>query len=171
MRRTAFLFLLAGLCMPLGAETAGGVQWTAPAGWKAQPERPMRAATYMVAPASGDKEPGECAVFYFGPGQGGGIDDNIKRWLNQFEPSTAKAGQPKSRTINGLKVTTIDHAGTYKSAGGPMMKVQAVKPGFRLLGAIVEAPQGNVFFKFTAPEKTAAANESAFEKLLQSVKK
>lgn len=168
MRRLALLSLLA---LPLGAESAGGIQWTAPPGWKAQPERPMRAATYVVPAVAGDPEPGECAVFFFGPSQGGGVEANIQRWLSQFEPSTAKPGQPKTRTIHGLRVTTIDHSGTYKAAGGPMMKVQAVKKGFRLLGAIVEAPQGNVFFKFTGPEKTVAVNEAAFEKLLQSVRK
>jgi hypothetical protein len=38
-----------------------------------------------------------------------------------------------------------------------------------MLGAIVEGPQGAVFFKFTAPAKTVAAQQPAFERLIQSV--
>jgi hypothetical protein len=155
------------------ADTAGGLKWTAPAAWKPQPQRPMRAATYTVPRAPNDTEDGECAVFYFGPGQGGGVDANVKRWIGQFE---APGGGPADKlakiskgTVNGLPVTRIDLAGTYKPAGGPMMQATGSKAGYRLLGAIVEGPQGAVFFKFTAPAKTAAAQQSAFESLLKSV--
>jgi hypothetical protein len=40
--------------------------------------------------------------------------------------------------------------------------------GYRLLGAIIEAPAGNVFVKFTGPAKTIAANRQKFEQLLAS---
>lgn len=155
------------------AETAGGLKWTAPATWKAQGQRPMRAATYTVPRTAGDTEDGECAVFYFGPGQGGAADANIKRWIGQFE---APGGGPADKlakttkgTLNGLPVTRIDLSGTYKPSGGPMMQATGSKPGYRLLGAIVEGPQGPVFFKFTAPAKTAAAGQAAFESMLRSV--
>lgn len=168
--------LLLGLALALSllhAETAGGLKWTAPATWKAQPERPMRAATYTVPKAAGDAEDGECAVFYFGAGQGGGVEANIQRWIGQFEapgggPADKLAKTSKS-TLGGFPVTRIDLTGTYKSAGGPMMQSTGSKPGYRLLGAIVEGPQGAVFFKFTAPAKTAAAQQASFEKLLQSI--
>ena len=155
------------------ADTAGGLKWTAPPAWKAQPRRPMRAATYAVPKAANDPEDGECAVFYFGPGQGGGVDANVKRWIGQFE---APGGGPADKlaktskgTVSGLPVTRIDLTGTYKPAGGPMMQATGSKPGYRLLGAIVEGPQGAVFFKFTAPAKTVAAQQSTFETLLKSV--
>ena len=50
-----------------------------------------------------------------------------------------------------------------------MMQATGSKAGYRLLGAIVEAPQGAVFFKFTAPARTAAAQQAAFEAMLKSV--
>lgn len=132
----------------------------------------MRAATYVVPAAAGDKEDGECAVFYFGPGQGGGVEDNLKRWIGQFQQPDGKpsdkAGQIRKQTVNGLAVTTIDLSGTYLS-GGPMSPVKTPKPGYRLLGAIVEAPQGPVFFKFTGPAKTVAAGEAAFQAMLKSI--
>lgn len=165
--RTASLLLLASLGV-IRAETAAGVQWTAPSSWKAQAARPMRAATYAVPAAPGDKEDGECAVYYFGPGKGGSVDDNLKRWMGQFEPAQQDA-QPRKRTINGLNVTSIDLSGTYTGAGGPMAATKTIKPGYRLLGAIAEAPEGLIFIKFTAPARTAAANQANFENLLKSL--
>jgi hypothetical protein len=172
MKSFLVTFALAALAV---AETAGGIKWTAPPTWKAQPERPMRAATYAVPKAAGDAEDGECAVFYFGAGQGGSVDANIKRWIAQFEapgggPADALAKTSKSK-VNGLAVTRIDLSGTYKPAGGPMMKATGSKPGYRLLGAIVEAPEGAVFFKFTGPAKTVAAQQPGFETLLKSISK
>jgi hypothetical protein len=153
----------------LFAQAAGGLKWAAPSSWKTLPQRPMRAATYSVPPAAADKEAGEVAVFYFGAGQGGSVDANIKRWIGQFE--TKQQAKTAKKTVNGLPVTTIDLSGTYLASAGPMGGPTTRKPGYRLLGAIVEGPQGAVFFKFTAPEKTAAANQAAFDKMIASVKK
>ena len=164
--RMTFLLMLAALGMIRG-ESAAGVRWTAPASWKAQAARPMRAATYLVPAAPGDKEESECAVYYFGRGQGGSVDDNMKRWIGQFEPPQ-KDAQPRRRTVNGLNVTDIDLSGTYTGAGGPMATTKTIKPGYRLLGAIVEAPEGLIFIKFTGPAKTMAANQSNFESLVKS---
>jgi hypothetical protein len=62
-----------------------GVQWVMPSRWSEEHPRPMRVVTYTVPSAEGDPEPGECAVFYFGNDQGGGVDANIERWVTQFE--------------------------------------------------------------------------------------
>ncbi len=129
----------------------------------------MRAATYTVPAAGGDREDGECAVFYFGPGQGGSVEANVQRWISQFE--TKAKPQTAKKTINGLAVTTIDLSGTYLASAGPMSPAKTSKPGYRLLGGIVEAPQGPVFFKFTGPAKTVAANQAAFDKLLASLRR
>jgi hypothetical protein len=170
MERLVLLLGIAVGVFPAGAETAGGIQWTAPSGWRSLGSRPMRAATYSVPAATGDKEDGECAVYYFGPGQGGSVDANVKRWIGQFEPID-KAAEVRKQTINGLPVTTIDISGTYLGAGGPMAPGKIKKPGYRLLGAIVEGPQGLVFFKFTGLAKTVAAAHSAFASMLKSLRK
>jgi len=68
-------------------------------------------------------------------------------------------------------VTTVDVSGTFKG-GGPMMgQSGAPKSGYRLLGAIVEGPEGNVFFKLTGPAKTVAAAQDEFQAMLKSLKK
>ena len=158
----------------LMADSGAGIKWTAPPGWKSEAQRPMRLATYTVPAAPGDKDPGECGVYYFGPGQGGSVEANMDRWIGQFlqpggKPSkdVAKRGQ---RTIHGLKVTTVDVSGAYTGMGGPMAAPGAPpKPNYRLLGAIVEGSQGSIFFKFTGPDKTVAQNQPSFEKMLVSL--
>jgi hypothetical protein len=157
-----------------GAE-AGGLTWTAPKDWEAQAARPMRAATYRIAPAKGDTDPAELAVFYFGPGQGGAVDANVKRWVGQFQKAdgtalTDKDVHTKKETLNGLAVTTVDVKGTY-TGGGPMMGPSSPKGGSRLLGVIVEGPEGPLFFKLTGTERTVTSAEKSFRKLVESVKK
>jgi hypothetical protein len=148
------------------------LKWTPPARWEAKPGSGMRAATYIIPAAKGDSEGGECAVFV---NIGGGVDANIKRWIGQFEQpdgssSEAKAKQNKE-TINGLPVTTVDLTGTFKGGGPAMGQTSGPKPNYRLLGAIVEGPQGEVFLKFTGPAKTVAAAQEEFQTMLKSVKK
>jgi hypothetical protein len=149
---------------------AGELRWSTPSGWKSGPEKPMRAATYLIPAVSGDNEGGECAVFM---NIGGGVAANINRWISQFKQpdgssSAAKAKQ-KKETVNALQVTTVDLTGIF-SGGMAMGQTSTEKPGYRLLGAIVETPQGEVFFKLTGPEKTIAAAETDFQSLIKSVK-
>jgi hypothetical protein len=168
--RTRILPLLCLCSVTVFAESAAGVRWTAPAGWANEGSRPMRAATYMIAPASGDKASAECGVYFFGPGQGGTVEANLERWKGQFKGADGKVApaQVAKRTVHGLVVTTIDTAGEYSGMGGPMASSSAPVPGYRLLGAIVAGVGGNVFVKFTGPAKTIAANQQKFELLLSS---
>jgi hypothetical protein len=155
------------------AESVAGLKWTAPTGWKTEAARPMRAATYTIPPTVGDTAGAECVVYFFGPGQGGTVEANLDRWKGQMlapggRPTDAKVAK---RTIHGLAVTTIDASGDYSGMGGPMAASKSVLNNYRLLGAIVEGPGGNVFIKFTGPAKTIAAREAEFEQLLNSFDK
>ena len=154
------------LCSVLCAESVAGLKWTAPSGWKNLGSRPMRAATYNIPPAAGDRDGAECAVYFFGAGQGGSVQANLDRWKGQFrQPANA---QVRKRTIHGLPVTTLDVSGEYSGMGGPMATEKTVKSGYRLLGAIVEGPGGNVFIKLTGPARTIAAARQGFEQMLSS---
>ncbi len=132
----------------------------------------MRVVTYELPAAKGDSEGGELAVFYFGQGQGGGVQANVDRWVSQFtQPDgseSAKKAKVTTSKRGGHPTTEVDLEGTYASGGmmGPAVK----KPGYRLRGAIVEAPEGAVFFKLTGPEKTVAAAEKDFAALLKSIR-
>lgn len=153
---------------PAAPATAAGIQWTVPPRWTPGAGSSMRVATYAVPGASG-AEKGECAVFFFGSGQGGGVDDNVARWAKQFEG--APAPKRTTATVGGMRVTRAEVAGTYLAPGGPAMQSTGKRPGYRLLGAIVEAPQGNVFFKLTGPAATLAAAQAELDALVASIRK
>jgi len=163
------LILFACAAAALAAEgAAAGVKWTVPPTWKIEAARPMRVATYSI-PAAPGSDAGECGVFFFGTGQGGGVDENINRWVSQFEGATPPKKSVK--TIAGFKVHLVDVSGTYLAPGGPMMQSQGKKPGYRLLGAIVEAPNGMVFFKSTGPGPTMGKAAADFDRLIGSITK
>jgi hypothetical protein len=149
-----------------------GVEWKVPAGWVKGGDKPMRAATYLVG--SGD-ELAECAVFFFGAGQGGDVDGNIARWISQVkQPDGSASGDKaiKDKVKSACcDITTIEVAGTYLASSGPMMQTTAERPGFVLLGAIVPGPTGNVFFKFTGPRKVIDNAKDDFLGMLRSVNK
>ncbi len=167
MKRAAVVFLLTSASLSAMIEgAAGGLRWTVPARWQATSPRPMRVATYKI-PAAPGVEDGECGVFYFGKGQGGSAEENLERWAGQFEPPAKPRKAVK--IINRLRVHTIEIAGTYLSPGGPMMQSQGKKPGWRLSGAIVEAPEGLVFFKCTGPAATIEKAREELEALLGSL--
>jgi hypothetical protein len=172
-RHALLLVGVIGGAMLLSAESVAGLKWTAPAGWKNLGTQAMRAATYSVPAAPGDKENAECVVYFFGQGQGGPVEANMERWKGQFQTADGKPAPANiaTRKINGLAVTTIDVSGVYSGMGGPLAQTQSLQPGYRLLGAIIENPGGNIFLKFTGPAKTVAANQRKFEQLLTSFSK
>jgi hypothetical protein len=157
----------------LAADSGAGIRWDVPSNWKSEAQRPMRLATYTITAAPGDQDNGECGVYYFGPGQGGGVEANLDRWIGQFLQADGKSSKDAAkiakRTLHGLKVTSVDVSGAYTGMAGPRAPQGAPKPGYRLLGAIVEGSQGSIFFKFTGPSKTIAQNQAAFEKMLATL--
>jgi hypothetical protein len=157
-------FLVSVALLAFVEGSAGGLRWTVPARWQVAAPKPMRVATYTI-PGAG-AEAGECGVFYFGADQGGGIDENFQRWIGQFE--NASAPKKSERTINGLKVHLIAISGAYLSPAGPMMQSQGKKSGWSLSGAIVEAPEGNVFFKCVGPAATIQKAQPEIDELLKS---
>jgi hypothetical protein len=152
------------------ADSVAGVRWTAPEGWKNEGARPMRAATYTVPPAAGDRTNAECVVYFFGEGQGGSVEANIERWKGQFHTASGSPApaQIAKKASHGLTITTIDSSGDYSGMGGPIASGQSTVPGYRLLGAIVEGAHGNLFVKFTGPMKTIAENQKKFDQLVAS---
>ncbi|MCP3981736.1 MAG: hypothetical protein GY716_20740 [bacterium] len=153
------------------AAPANHLVWSVPDAWTPEPPRSdMRYAQYVVPGADG---PGECVVYYFGPGQGGDPMANARRWAGQFT-------QPDgSSSLEGMKITSIASAigkvqivevhGTYD--GGMTMTAAPAdpQPNSMLLGAIAPGPDAPWFFKLTGPESTIEAQRSAFVGMLQTL--
>ena len=165
--------VLGGLCL-LSAAEAGGVRFDDPSGWTSAP-KPMRTANYVIPAAAGDQRDGEMAVFYFGPGQGGGVDANVRRWLGQFvqpdgSPVTPDSAERSETQVSGMQVTLLDVSGTYLFKPFPMAPRATPLEGYRMLAAIVQGPDAPIFFKLTAPAKTAAGAEAEFRRIIQSLR-
>lgn len=147
-----------------------GVTWEDPSGWQRVPRNnPMRKATYTVPRAKGDAEDAELAVFYFGPGEGGGIDANVDRWVGQFVDLPPDQVKRADRSSNGLRQHVVEVVKGTFHAGMPGMPTEQ-KEGYGLLAGIVEAPSGAYFFKMTGPSATVKAARPTFFTLLDSVK-
>jgi len=172
MKTRSILATLA-LAIALKADSGAGLKWTAPATWKSEGSRPMRLVSYSIPAVPGDSNGAECGVYYFGQGQGGSVADNIARWIGQFRQPNGKssndAAKVDHRTTRGIKVSTVDISGGYTGMGGPMAPAGPPKAGYRMLGAVVEGPQGSVFFKLVGPAKTVGQNQAAFDKMLATL--
>lgn len=143
----------------------GQVVWTDPAGWKREPPaNPMRIAQYTLPPVAGDAEPAECVVTTFGPGQGGSVEQNLDRWIRQFAANEDTHLERGTRTVSGLKLSTLEMTGTFRG-----MTEGSGKPNTRMLAAVVEAPSGLWFFKLTGPDATVKQAKSGFDALLGSL--
>lgn len=161
---------------PAASTTTGGtaalsLRWDPPARWQARrPSTAMRTAEYLVPRAPGDSDDAECFVITFGAGQGGGVEENIQRWVDQLQPATG-APERSTRTVHGWKVTRVAVAGTYKPMqmpGGP--PGSGPRTGWRLVGVIVETPAGSWFFKMTGPDATVKAAAPELDAMIDSVR-
>jgi hypothetical protein len=121
----------------------------------------MRKAQYAVPDR--DQREGNATLVYFGV-MGGTVEANIDRWKRQF-PRTDGESKVESFKAGGLAITVLDISGEYASDAG-----SNPKPNSRMLGAIVEAPDGLHFFKFTGPRGTVDDWRDAFIEMLKKVK-
>jgi hypothetical protein len=153
---------------------APGIMFTPPKSWTDQGASTMRITTYAFGPVDSDKDSAILAVSYFGKEGGGPIKDNILRWIHQIQlPS---GGNPEEIavqsqiTVDSMTAHLVELEGTYMS-GGMMGSPAVPKEGYRLTGAVVETPEGNVFFKLTGPSKTAQKMAADFAAVLLSLKR
>jgi hypothetical protein len=152
-----------------GMPQAGGrLALELPEGWVEEPPaNTMRQAQARITGAGGD---GEFALFYFGPGGGGGVEANIQRWLAQVEP--AAGGQPVRETfqVDDLTVHTVEAQGTLTASPMTMQGGDPEpQPGQMLLGAVVEGPGGPWFLKATGPAATLEPYRDEFFAMVRAV--
>jgi len=153
--------------MPSAPTTDAGIAWDAPSRWMASDASGMRLATYSI-PGPGGSDPAECAVYYFGPGQGGGVDANIQRWIGEFE--NPGAHNVATREVAGMKVSQVRITGTYRAHAMGATSAPDEHEDWGLLGAVVEGPNGDLFFKLTGPGRTVDGASKEFDAMLGSLK-
>ena len=152
---------------------AGGLQFIVPSKWQPQPaDNPARVGQWLVPPLHGEGEPGEVVVFFFGPSIGGSAADNIAGWLGTvFNPGGhPAAGEVKSHQTGVFKITQVTVFGTYNQIVPLPGVPPRPKAHYGLLGAVIENPQGNLYWRFTGPEPLITASIPLFNKIIDSVK-
>jgi len=177
MRKPTLLILIALACLlglpRIKASQQSSLKFTVPAGW-VEEERTssMRVAQYKLPRAAPDTEDASLVLYYFGQGQGGSTAANIERWISQMKQEDGIASKDKAKEenleANGLKVSTIDVAGTYVAETAPGSGAFLNKPGYRLRAAVVETPKGSYFVKLVGPEKTVAHWNESFLSYIRS---
>lgn len=141
---------------PAGAKSfeSGELKLAIPARWvQGQPANRLRLAQFEIPAAEGDDEAGELVVS--GP-FGGSDEDNIDRWVGQFEADGRTSATSRGKGSLGDYVV-VELTGTYKRPIGPPIAGKSEPaPGYRMLGAILKLKEGNYFLKLTGPDKTVA---------------
>jgi hypothetical protein len=119
-----------------------------PAGWAPRTAASAMRIAEFVVPSAGGKDTAEVVVYYFGAGQGGGVDANLARWKGQFSDPTGKPVYEKvTRDSSGASPLTIaEYRGTYARGIGAGSAPGAARPNTTLIAAVAETPRGTLFF-------------------------
>jgi hypothetical protein len=177
LRHAGALVLL--LALPtLGADMvrgeAVGLRFSVPRAWDRVPApSDVTAAQWKLRRAPGDAGDGEVVLAFFGKGKGGSVPENLERWYGQFTRPDGRSAREvavvETRTVNGLEVTTVDLAGTYKAGPTTSGPLPPPKRGYRMLAAIVAGEDGPWFFRAIGPERTIAAAKPGFDAMVASL--
>jgi hypothetical protein len=148
-----------------------GLDLKAPWGWKRlEAESRMRRAQFEVPPPEKGGVSAEAVIFFFGKDQGGDVPTNLDRWRRSMRSTTGETmvGEVAEREVEGVRITEIQLYGTY--TGQPSMAGIPPRPqeNFGLVGAIVEAPGGNLFLRLLGPEATVKARLEEFRNFTAS---
>ena len=137
-----------------------------PSSWKQEePSNNLRLAQFKIPAVEGEKPVTELVISSFG-GDGGGVDQNFKRWIDQFTSEGRKLKMYSGESPQG-KYYVNDISGTYlQSTGGPFAGGKKTPmPGYRSLSVVLAVPEKGVYFlRLTGPEKTVTAAADSFRK-------
>ena len=159
--------------LPDGRLVVGPFSLVAPATWTASPPTSgMRAAEFTLPAKPGAEA--ALVVFYFGAKGAGSVDDNLDRWLGQFQQPDGKRSRDVARiektTFAGQDATFVSVTGRFVAQAMPGAGAAVDKPDQALLAAIVASPSGPYYFKLVGAKSTVNANAAAFRSMLESLK-
>lgn len=135
---------------------------TIPESWKQKPpENKLRLAQFDLPAPEGVDEETELVVYSFG-GAGGGLQQNLPRWIGEFESEGRKLKVTAGESPQGDYVV-VDVQGAHI---GPVFR-RREKPleNARLLSVILEVKdKGNYFLKMVGPKKTVSSAAETLRK-------
>jgi len=144
-----------------------------PAGWTTKPTTSNMRVANFVLPAQPGAE-AELIIYYFGESGAGSVEDNLDRWLGQFQQPDGKSSRDAAKIektkFGGQDATYVSVTGRYVAQAMPGATQAVDKTDQALLGAIVSSPSGPYYFKLVGAKKTLDANAKAFRAMLDSLK-
>ncbi|MHC4880816.1 MAG: hypothetical protein ACYTGL_30550 [Planctomycetota bacterium] len=141
--------------------TARDIALEVPVSWKEEkPKSRLRLTQFALPKAEGDTEKTELAVFVF-PG-GGTIEQNLPRWVREFDPQGLKVKTTKGTSSQGPYVVG-DLSGTHR--GSSFARRPKPLQNGRIIGIIL-MPEGKPYYylKVTGPNKSVEAAAKALRR-------
>jgi hypothetical protein len=159
--------------LPDGRLALGPFSLAAPADWTIKPVTSKMRAADFVLPAKAGAD-AELIVYYFGPSGAGSVDDNLDRWLGQFQQPDGKksrdAAKIEKTQFAGQDATFESVTGRFVAQAMPGATEAVDKQDQALLAAIVASPSGPYYFKLVGARSTVDTNAAAFRAMLGSLK-
>ena len=139
------------------------LSWSLPVDWVERERRGMRLAAFSSGMGKGAIE---CTVISL-PGQAGGLESNVKRWIGQINleiPSeetlkTFVNSSEKFNTAGGLSATLID-----------LTKLTQSKTAQSMNACAIDTSQETIFVKMTGLKSALEKNREKLKSLCQSLK-
>jgi hypothetical protein len=151
-----------------------GLQSRTPADWKEVPtNQQFRYKVFRLPGEKPDLE-AELVIFYFGEGGGGGVDENIKRWKNMFQPPEGKTIDEVTKVtefrVGEVPVVYVDIRGTYLFRPFPAAPKAEPRKDHRMISVIFRSPKGPYFIRLVGPEVTVTKHQKGFDEWLKGFK-
>ena len=177
VRKTKLEYQMSGIPFDLNGKpvVVGGMTFTPATQWQDFGPSKSRVAGYAYGPLK-DEPDSATVLVTFTPG--GGADDisrQQEQWFSQMalldgrDPHTGAIQYDLQ--IDGMTVHMMSLFGIYIIPTAPGSYEKIEKKPYRLLAAIVEAPDGNVHLKLTGPDYTATIMIEAYMTMIKSIKK
>lgn len=141
------------------ATAANEDQWTVPATWVAEPEKPMRIASWQTA-ASGDFA--EVIVTRFAVGGFGAMEANINRWRGMVGLAPVQnesEAQPTSIKVGAIDAKAYDFVGTGAEAKRVYVVLVPTNGGDRI-----------TFYRLQGSAAAVEQAKADFDRLIQSAR-
>jgi len=136
-----------------------GLVWGVPHGWDLSPTGTHPRIAEM-------RTPGKLEILVFSLGRGGGtVTANLQRWRGQFQP--LKDSAIEWDTAGGVASAIGQWTGNYRGGDGSVASDGSLRT---MVGAVVEGPAGQVFFKVVAEPQKVRAEHDAILRWIRSGK-
>jgi len=141
--------------------------FTAPAKWKSTPTASRMRAAQFTVPGKAKADAAECVFFYFGPGQSGGAQANLQRWVQQFAADPKPVIKTEEAKHGETPVVYLFAEGTFMS-GPPFGGAKVPKKDYGMAAAVLGTQPGYIFVKMTGPKEAVDSARAAFKTMIDS---